>query len=460
MPQPQVMTIQPPFSRLGVGEQHRRHHAVAEQDQERRPDHFRPEDAQEPSPPQTLASEYGRGHTTWAYGEVKPGLVTPNRVRIPSAWYGGTNPVDRTCRRHPAAALRPRPAARRGRARGRARAARRGPYTESCGRCAHVGFVEQDPESGKYQLGAALLHMGSSYLDGNELRTRALNWSDSLATRSGESVRIGTLHEGQVLVVHHVFRPDDSRQALEVGALLPAHASALGKVLLAANRYAATELAAGGLPRFTPRDDHRRDRAHGRARRGRRARLGRRRSRSWSGRGVRRGADRRPPRRDGRGDRDLRARSSGSGATTAPAAISSPTCVRRRGRYRATSGPSPGRKQPVSEQLHRLGRPGHRVLALPRSSTARRGSCPSARSSTSSSIPRPGPRRARRAADLAQRPVRRRRRARRGAAHRARPRRARHHQPARDDRAVGPRDRRAGAQRDHVAGHAHRPAGA
>ena len=45
----------------------------------------------------------------------------------------------------------------------------------------HVGFVEQDRETGKYQLGAALLHMGSSYLDGNELRTRALNWSDSLA---------------------------------------------------------------------------------------------------------------------------------------------------------------------------------------------------------------------------------------------------------------------------------------
>jgi DNA-binding IclR family transcriptional regulator len=116
---------------------------------------------------------------------------------------------------------------------------------------AAVGFVEQDEESGKYQLGAALLHMGSSYLDGNELRTRALNWSDSLAARSGESVRIGTLHETQVLVVHHVFRPDDSRQALEVGTLLPAHATALGKVLLAANRYAAAELASGGLPSYT-----------------------------------------------------------------------------------------------------------------------------------------------------------------------------------------------------------------
>jgi DNA-binding IclR family transcriptional regulator len=115
-----------------------------------------------------------------------------------------------------------------------------------------VGFVEQDAESGKYQLGAALLHMGSSYLDGNELRTRALNWSDSLATRSGESVRIGTLHEGKVLVVHHVFRPDDSRQALEVGALVPAHATAMGKVLLAANRYAAHEVSAAGLAGFTP----------------------------------------------------------------------------------------------------------------------------------------------------------------------------------------------------------------
>ena len=116
----------------------------------------------------------------------------------------------------------------------------------------HVGFVEQDEETGKYQLGAALLHMGSSYLDGNELRTRALNWSDSLAARTNESVRIGTLHEGQVLIVHHVFRPDDSLQTLDVGALLPAHASALGKILLADHPYAAGELARSGLESFTP----------------------------------------------------------------------------------------------------------------------------------------------------------------------------------------------------------------
>ncbi|MFD1544013.1 IclR family transcriptional regulator [Nonomuraea guangzhouensis] len=101
----------------------------------------------------------------------------------------------------------------------------------------HVGFVEQDAATGRYRLGGTLLHLGSSYLDVNVLRTRSLNWADALAGRSRESVWIGTAHEGGVLVVHHVFRPDDSMQVLQVGTLLPAHATALGKVLLAYDPY-------------------------------------------------------------------------------------------------------------------------------------------------------------------------------------------------------------------------------
>ncbi len=115
----------------------------------------------------------------------------------------------------------------------------------------HVGFVEQDEITGKYRLGGTLLHLGSSYLDVNELRTRSLNWADALAGRSRESVWIGTLHEGEVLVVHHVFRPDDSMQVLQVGTLLPAHASALGKVLLAYDPYGEAE--PRPLPAHTPR---------------------------------------------------------------------------------------------------------------------------------------------------------------------------------------------------------------
>ena len=116
-----------------------------------------------------------------------------------------------------------------------------------------VGFVEQDDATGKYQLGAALLHLGTSYLDVNELRSRAINWADALAARSGEAVRIGAPLDGQVLVVHHVFRPDDTLQTLDVGALLPLHATALGKVLLAYDTELVAQLRRTELTAFTRR---------------------------------------------------------------------------------------------------------------------------------------------------------------------------------------------------------------
>jgi DNA-binding IclR family transcriptional regulator len=96
-----------------------------------------------------------------------------------------------------------------------------------------VGFVEQDHSGAHYHLSDAFGRLGESYLDPNELRSRAINWADSLASRSGEVVRVGRLVEGKVVVVHHVFRPDDSDQNLDVGTTLPPHACALGKAVLA-----------------------------------------------------------------------------------------------------------------------------------------------------------------------------------------------------------------------------------
>jgi DNA-binding IclR family transcriptional regulator len=115
----------------------------------------------------------------------------------------------------------------------------------------HVDFVEQDEATGKYQLGAALLHLGTSYLDVNELRSRSINWADALAARSGEAVRLGTPLEGKVLIVHHVFRPDDTLQTLDVGSLLPLHASSLGKVLLAFGSTPVEPLLEAGLDAYT-----------------------------------------------------------------------------------------------------------------------------------------------------------------------------------------------------------------
>src|SRR6476659_505586 len=101
------------------------------------------------------------------------------------------------------------------------------------------GFVEQDPDSDKYQLGAGLLHLGNSYLDLNELRGRSIVHAERLAARAQAAVRVGVMHGPTVIVVHHVFRPDAAFQVLEVGAQLPLHASALGKAMLA---YAPSEL--------------------------------------------------------------------------------------------------------------------------------------------------------------------------------------------------------------------------
>jgi DNA-binding IclR family transcriptional regulator len=116
------------------------------------------------------------------------------------------------------------------------------------------GLVEQDADSDKYQLGPQLLQLSNRYLDLNELRARSLAWSELLASRAGEAVRVGVPHGNAVLVVHHVFRPDTSLQILEVGAVLPMHATALGKAVLA---YLAEperkDVLDAGLPKLTGR---------------------------------------------------------------------------------------------------------------------------------------------------------------------------------------------------------------
>jgi DNA-binding IclR family transcriptional regulator len=116
------------------------------------------------------------------------------------------------------------------------------------------GFVEQDRDSDKYQLGAGLLQLGNSYLDLNELRSRSLVHAERLAARADAAVRVGVMHGASVVIVHHVFRPDSTLQILEVGAELPLHASALGKAMLAyAPAYALDDLLAEPLPRLTGR---------------------------------------------------------------------------------------------------------------------------------------------------------------------------------------------------------------
>lgn len=95
------------------------------------------------------------------------------------------------------------------------------------------GMVVQERGSSRYQLGPAVLRLGNVYLDTLELRSKAIPRAEDLARRTGLAVRTGVLLVEDVVIIHHEPRPDGSRQMPEVGIVIPVHASALGKAMLA-----------------------------------------------------------------------------------------------------------------------------------------------------------------------------------------------------------------------------------
>lgn len=109
------------------------------------------------------------------------------------------------------------------------------------------GMVVQAHGSGRYRLGPATLRLGNVYLDTLELRTRVNAWAIALAQQTGFAVRTGVLLLTEVMVVHHVPRPDLALTMPEVGIVIPSHACALGKALLAFDREASA-LALDGTP--------------------------------------------------------------------------------------------------------------------------------------------------------------------------------------------------------------------
>jgi DNA-binding IclR family transcriptional regulator len=108
------------------------------------------------------------------------------------------------------------------------------------------GMVVQERGSSRYQLGPAVLRLGNVYLDTLELRSKAVPWAEDLARRTGLAVRTGVLLIDDVVIIHHEPRPDGTRQMPEVGIVIPAHASALGKAMMAFDPDGTERILAGG----------------------------------------------------------------------------------------------------------------------------------------------------------------------------------------------------------------------
>ena len=115
------------------------------------------------------------------------------------------------------------------------------------------GYLQKDPETGRYALGMRLHTLGSAAVRHEQLRWQSLAPLQDLARETGETVHVGILYDGEVICVQAVDGTRLVRMHAFVGKRTPAHASALGKVLLAQLPDAEIEaLAARGLAAFTP----------------------------------------------------------------------------------------------------------------------------------------------------------------------------------------------------------------
>lgn len=97
----------------------------------------------------------------------------------------------------------------------------------------HHGLVKQNPETSKYTLGMRLVELGASAIRSLGFGERIRPYLEKLASQTGETINLGVLRERWALFIDKVESQEFLRTVTYVGALVPLHCTALGKVLLA-----------------------------------------------------------------------------------------------------------------------------------------------------------------------------------------------------------------------------------
>ncbi len=96
-----------------------------------------------------------------------------------------------------------------------------------------LGYVDQDLQTGRYRLGARVTWLASKFLDAIDLRTVARPLLLGLRDETGETIHLAVLDHFEVVYIDKVDGKSSVRMASSVGNRLPAHATGLGKALLA-----------------------------------------------------------------------------------------------------------------------------------------------------------------------------------------------------------------------------------
>jgi len=102
-----------------------------------------------------------------------------------------------------------------------------------------MGFVERDADGATYRLGLGVLRMGFEYLASMELAEHGRPVIDALCDRTGYSAHVVVRDGTEVVFVAKAAGRSALFHSVQVGARLPAHATVLGRILLADQSAAA-----------------------------------------------------------------------------------------------------------------------------------------------------------------------------------------------------------------------------
>ena len=118
-----------------------------------------------------------------------------------------------------------------------------------------LGFLTHDSTTRSYALGPAVLRLGYGYLAARDVLEVALPQLEALRDRTGWSAHLGVLEGREVLYVLRVPTRRGLASIVHVGSRLPAHATTMGRALLAARPEAEVAALYAGvlLPHIGPR---------------------------------------------------------------------------------------------------------------------------------------------------------------------------------------------------------------
>jgi DNA-binding IclR family transcriptional regulator len=95
-----------------------------------------------------------------------------------------------------------------------------------------MGYIHQDKFTSKYSLGIKLFELGQNFFDNMDLCKIAYPFISELSEKTGETVHLATLVEGEVLYLDKIDSPHAIGMLSKIGRRNYAHCTGVGKVLL------------------------------------------------------------------------------------------------------------------------------------------------------------------------------------------------------------------------------------